>query len=65
MSSIDLRATAAPVSAVTKNARPARRRIGFLRIIGGFVLTGFFLALCAVTVPVAAIYSFIWWASLN
>jgi hypothetical protein len=65
MSSVELPAGGAAVSAVTNVARPARRRGGFFRVVGGFVLTGFFLALAVATVPIAAVYSFIWWASLN
>jgi hypothetical protein len=65
MSSIELPAVGAAASAVAAATRPARRPIGFLRIAGGFVLTGFFLALGAAIFPIATVYGFIWWASFN
>jgi hypothetical protein len=46
-------------------ASPWRQRplIGSIgSILGGFLLTGFFLGLSAAAFPVAAVYSFIWWA---
>jgi hypothetical protein len=41
---------------------PRRRRLVIRGILGGFVLTGVFLAMSAAAFPLAAVYSFIWWA---
>lgn len=64
MSSVDLPAAAVTGPALTAIARPARRSPRSLRLIGGFILTGIFLALSAAVFPLAAVYSFIWWAKL-
>ncbi len=43
-------------------APPRRRRLGIGNILGGFVLTGIVLAMSAAAFPLAAVYSFVWWA---
>lgn len=64
MSSIDTGANIpgadAPISRAM--AAPRRQRIGIGSILGGFLLTGVFLALSAAAFPVSAVYAFIWWA---
>ena len=45
-------------------AVPHRRRLGIGAILGGFLLTGIFLAMSAAAFPLAAVYSFVWWARL-
>lgn len=64
MSSIDAGASVSGVEASISGAsappRPRRLKIG--SILGGFLLTGVFLALSAAAFPVAAVYAFIWWA---
>lgn len=64
MSSIDAAANVSGVeSAVSRAIAPPRRqRLGIGGILGGFVLTGVFLAMSAAAFPLAAVYSFIWWA---
>ena len=68
VSSVDLpgsRATA-PTSAT---AAPQARRRPFgtrlLGLVGGFILTGIFLALSGAVFAVVAIYSLIWWTQLS
>ena len=62
MSSIDAGVNVSAGGASISRARPARQRLRIGSIFGGFLLTGTFLALSAATFPVAAVYSFIWWA---
>jgi hypothetical protein len=62
MSSIEFPTAGAPAHTATAVAQTVRRRFGLLRVLGGFVLTGFFLALGAATFGVAAVYGFIGWA---
>ena len=59
MTSIDADAN---VSGIGQAIPLPRRRLKVGSILGGFVMTGFFLALSAATFPVAAVYGFIWWA---
>ncbi|HEX3974486.1 MAG TPA: hypothetical protein VHX19_24340 [Stellaceae bacterium] len=63
MASID---TAARVSklegAVSRVMAPRRQRVSIGRILGGFLLTGVFLALSAAAFPLAAVYGFVWFA---
>lgn len=64
MSSIDGGANVRHAEASTSRAivPPRRRRLKIGNILGGFLLTGIFLALTAAAFPLAAVYSFIWWA---
>ena len=63
MTSIDTGANVPGIkSPISRTAAPPRRRLGIGSICGGFLLTGIFLALSAAAFPVAAVYSFIWWA---
>lgn len=64
MSSIDagLRVSAADASITRAIIPPRRRGLRIGNILGGFLLTGVFLALSAAAFPLAAVYSFIWWA---
>lgn len=64
MSSIDAGANASTGEASIGRAisPPRRWRLKIGMILGGFVLTGVFLALSAAAFPLAAVYSFIWWA---
>lgn len=66
MSSIDAGANMSGVAGASSAAvaPPRRRRLGAMaaNILGGFLLTGVFLALSAAAFPIAAVYSFIWWA---
>ena len=63
MSSIDagLRVSAADASITRARTPPRRQGLRFGNILGGFFLTGIFLALSAAAFPLAAVYSFIWW----
>ena len=67
MTSIDAEAAASRISIDPSTDRifvpprhRGRARIG--SVFGGFLLTGVFLALSAATLPLAAVYSFIWFA---
>jgi hypothetical protein len=63
MASIDAGASVSRATGSNSRAAAApRRRLGIVNICGGFLLTGIFLALSAAAFPVAAVYSFIWWA---
>ena len=64
MTSIDVGTNVSGVqtSVVRAIAAPRRRRLGVGSICGGFLLTGIFLAMSAAAFPLAAVYSFIWWA---
>jgi hypothetical protein len=64
MSSIDAGANVPRVEASNSRAIAPlrRRRLKIGSILGGFLLTGMFLALSAAAFPLAAVYSFIWWA---
>jgi hypothetical protein len=63
MTSIDAGADVSGVEgSVSRAIAPPRRRLGVGSILGGFFLTGVFLALSAAAFPLAAVYSFIWWA---
>ena len=63
MTSIDAGANVSGVEgSIGRAIAPPRRRLGFGSILGGFLLTGVFLALSAAAFPLAAVYSFIWWA---
>jgi hypothetical protein len=41
---------------------PRRQRLGVGALLGGFLLTGAFLVISAAAFPLAAVFSFIWWA---
>lgn len=63
MASIDAGAHVSGIEAsISRSIVPPRRRLGIGSILGGFFLTGVFLALSAAAFPLAAVYSFIWWA---
>jgi hypothetical protein len=64
MSSIDTGATGSEAKASIGRAMtpPRRKRLKIDSILGGFLLTGIFLALSAAALPLAAVYSFVWWA---
>jgi hypothetical protein len=63
MTSIDAGANVSGVEgSIGRAIAPPRRRLGVGSILGGFFLTGVFLALSAAAFPLAAVYSFIWWA---
>jgi hypothetical protein len=63
MSIIDAGVPASGAEApISRTAPPRRRRLRIGRILGGFLLTGVFLALGAAAFPLAAFYSFVWWA---
>jgi hypothetical protein len=59
MSSIEVRVAGV---AAAQTSRPAVKRITIAGLIARFILTGCFLALSAAIFPLAAIYSFVWWA---
>jgi hypothetical protein len=58
MTSIDAGANVSGIEgSIGRAIAPPRRRLGIGSIFGGF-----FLALSAAAFPLAAVYSFIWWA---
>lgn len=64
MNSIDARVNLSGVDTSISKAMapPRRRRLRIGSILGGFLLTGVFLALSAAAFPLAALFSFVWWA---
>jgi hypothetical protein len=65
MTSIDAGANVAGLEgSISQAIVPPRRRLGVGGILGGFFLSGVFLGLGAAAFPLAAVYSFIWWARL-
>ncbi len=64
MSSIDAGANASEVAHSSANAvtQPHRRQASVASIIGGFLLTGVFLALSAGAFSLSIVFGFIWWA---
>ncbi len=63
MSSIDAEANIPEAEAsISRAMAPPHRRLRIGNILGGFLLTGVFLALSAAAFPVSAVYAFIWWA---
>jgi hypothetical protein len=63
MTSIDAGANVSGVEgSIGRTTPPPPPRLGVGSILGGFFLTGVFLALSAAAFPLAAVYSFIWWA---
>jgi hypothetical protein len=64
MSSVDLRTVPSRISTAATIAAPKTQRGKLLGFLGGFVLTGCFLALGAAVFAVAGVYSFIEFAKL-
>jgi hypothetical protein len=63
MTSIDAGVNVSGVdTSIGRTVAPPRRRISVGNILGGFLMTGVFLALSAAAFPIAMVYSFIWWA---
>ncbi|HEY1503053.1 MAG TPA: hypothetical protein VGF92_02070 [Stellaceae bacterium] len=62
MSTIDAGANVSRSDGSIGRAVTPRHRLGIGNILGGFLLTGMGLALSAAAFPLAAVYSFIWWA---
>ena len=66
MSSIDVRAVPVPerLAVPSRGARRRRWEMTILRVLGGFALTGFFLALSALVLVLSGIYGFLEFAKL-